>query len=88
MREHSARRPARLGIQPARRGQDQEDGHRDRGRDPEDPRADEPAFAPARAASSRRLNILSIRSVIRKPPTTFVDEQATAMVPRMVLSGL
>jgi hypothetical protein len=34
------------------------------------------------------LNILSMRSVIRKPPTTLVDEQATAIVPRIVLSGL
>src|SRR5438105_8187268 len=33
------------------------------------------------------LNILSIRSVIRNPPTTFVDEHATATKPRTVLSG-
>ena len=34
------------------------------------------------------LNILSMRSVMRKPPTTFVEEQATARNPRTVLSGL
>jgi hypothetical protein len=34
------------------------------------------------------LNILSIRSVIRKPPTTFVEEHATATKPKAVLKGL
>ena len=28
----------------------------------------------------------SMRSVIRKPPTTFVEEQPTAMKPRMILA--
>src|SRR5439155_9894804 len=32
------------------------------------------------------LNMASMRSVMRKPPTTFVEEQATAMKPRMMLS--
>lgn len=32
------------------------------------------------------LNIFSMRSVIRKPPTTLVLEQATAMQPSRVLS--
>ena len=33
-----------------------------------------------------RLNILSIRSVITKPPTTLVVEQTTAMKPRIALT--
>src|SRR5437867_9119054 len=33
------------------------------------------------------LNIFSMRSVIRKPPTTFVEEQHTAMKPKIVLSN-
>src|SRR5262245_9261964 len=36
----------------------------------------------------RRLNILSIRSVITNPPTTLAIEQATAMVPRIVERAL
>src|SRR5215470_11814833 len=39
-------------------------------------------------SSCRRLNILSIRSVITNPPTTLAMEQATAMVPRIVESSL
>src|SRR5262245_47361268 len=35
--------------------------------------------------SSARLNIASRRSVIKNPPTTLVEEQATAMKPRNVL---
>ena len=42
---------------------------------------------PVRSRSSRRLNIFSMRSVIRKPPTTFVLEQATAIRPNVVLRG-
>ena len=38
--------------------------------------------------SSFRLNIFSMRSVITKPPTTFVVEQTTAMKPRIVLTVL
>src|SRR5215467_13678932 len=38
--------------------------------------------------SSLVLNIRRIRLVIRKPPTTFVEEHATAITPRTVLSGL
>ena len=34
------------------------------------------------------LNILNMRSVITKPPTTFVVEQTTAMNPRIVLTVL
>jgi hypothetical protein len=34
------------------------------------------------------LNIFSMRSVIRKPPTTFVEEQVTAMNPKRVLKVL
>ncbi len=33
------------------------------------------------------LNILSIRSVMRNPPTTFVEEQQTARKPKKVLNG-
>ncbi len=40
-------------------------------------------LAPA-LRSSTVLNIRSMRSVIRKPPTAFVDEQVTAMKPRSV----
>ena len=39
-------------------------------------------------AISFRLNIFSMRSVITKPPTTFVVEQTTAMKPRIVLTVL
>ena len=34
------------------------------------------------------LNIFNIRSVIRKPPTTLVEEQVTATNPRAVLNRL
>jgi len=37
---------------------------------------------------SFRLNIFNIRSVITKPPTTFVVAHTTAMKPRIVLSVL
>src|SRR5262249_21293342 len=37
---------------------------------------------------SRFRNILSMRSVITKPPTTLAMEHVTAIVPRMVLSVL
>ena len=36
-------------------------------------------------AASRVLNMLSMRSVMRNPPTTLVVEQATAMNPNSVL---
>ena len=38
-------------------------------------------------SGSSRLNILSMRSVIRNPPTTLTVAQITAMKPRMLLSG-
>src|SRR5262245_54701383 len=44
----------------------------------ERPRAD--------CASRSLLNMASMRSVIRKPPTTLVAEQQTAMKPSMILS--
>ena len=37
-----------------------------------------------RARSSAVLNMRSMRSVIRKPPKAFVDEQVTAAKPRRV----
>jgi hypothetical protein len=39
-------------------------------------------------AMSFLLNIFNMRSVMTKPPTTFVVEQTTAMKPRIVLTVL
>jgi hypothetical protein len=47
-----------------------------------------PCGAGAAADSASLLNIFSMRSVIRNPPTTLVEEQATAMRPSAVLSGV
>src|SRR6516162_5001662 len=43
-------------------------------------RSDRPDFA-----SRTLLNMASMRSVMRKPPTTLVEEQPIAMKPRIVL---
>ena len=51
---------------------------------------DASAFAGLRASVCRRrrscLNILSMRSVIRKPPTTLIVAAVTATKPRIVLT--